>query len=470
VPNFYTPENAVEAFSYLCAHRRNQSQLLEVPAALAGGGAIPRAPDMAAIHAIRDAALAAGRTLLSEHESKALLRAFGLDVPASTIATGRDTAVAAARAIGFPVALKILSPDIAHKSDAGGVRLDLEDESSVAAAYTDMLRQVHARLPQARLDGVVVQPMLRFAHSREVLVGLATDAVFGPVITFGAGGVAVEAIGDTAIALPPLNEVLAKDLIARPRVARLLDAYRDVPAADRAALIALLTGVSGMACLLPWIREMDLNPVLAHPGGAAVVDARIAIDPSRLHALPRYGHMAIHPYPAELEGSLRLRDGTVLALRPMRPEDAGLERDFVARLSPQSRYLRFHSHLMELQPDALARFTQLDYDRELALVALAPDSSHFVGVGRYAPNPDGTTAEFALAVADAWQGRGLGSALLSRLAGCAQAAGYRALEGHILDENAEMLQVARRLGFTNLERQDGVVSVRRTLVQAPSTT
>jgi acetyltransferase len=312
--------------------------------------------------------------------------------------------------------------------------------------------------------------MLRFAHSREVLVGLATDAVFGPVITFGAGGVAVEAIGDTAIALPPLNEVLAKDLIARPRVARLLDAYRDVPAADRAALVALLTGVSGMACLLPWVREMDLNPVLAHPGGAAVVDARIAIDPSRLHALPRYGHMAIHPYPAELEGSLRLRDGTVLALRPMRPEDAGLERDFVARLSPQSRYLRFHSHLMELQPDALARFTQLDYDRELALVALAPDSSHFVGVGRYAPNPDGTTAEFALAVADAWQGRGLGSALLSRLAGCAQAAGYRALEGHILDENAEMLQVARRLGFTDLERQDGVVSVRRTLVQAPSTT
>ena len=462
VPNFYTPENAVEAFSFLCAYRRNQSLLLEVPAALARPAHVA-APDLAAVHAIRDAALAENRTTLTEHETKALLRSFGLQVPPSPVVTTREAAVAAAREIGFPVALKIHSPDITHKTEVGGVRLNLQDEAMVAGAFDGMLRSARAARPEARVEGAVVQPMLRFAHSREVLIGVATDPVFGPVISFGTGGIAVEAVRDAAIALPPLNAVLAAELIDRTRASRLLGAYRDVPPADRDALVALLCGVSEMVCALPWLKEMDLNPVIAHPAGAVVADARIVIDAARLQAPPRYGHMAIHPYPAELEGEIGLRDGTRLAVRPIRPEDAEFERRFFDALSEQSRYQRFLNQMAHLPPQMLARFTQLDYDRELALVALAPDASEFVGVGRYSPNADGETAEFALTVADAWQGRGVGRALLERLCDCARSAGYRTLYGYILNANRDMLGLAERLGFVQSGREGDLVTVARPL-------
>jgi acetyltransferase len=453
IPNFYTPENAVEAFSFLSSYRRNQAQLIEVPAALARRGEEP-APDFAATLAIRDKALAEGRTTLSEHEAKALLAAFGLPVPASSVARTKAEAVAAADAIGYPTVLKILSPDITHKSDVGGVRLALQNADMVASAFDDMMRHVRALRPQARIDGALVQPMLRFAHSREVLVGVATDAVFGPVISFGSGGVAVEAVRDTAVALPPLNRVLAGELMARTRVHRLLGAYRDVPGADLDALGAILVGVSRMVCVLPWIREMDLNPVLAHAAGAVIADARVAIDPARPERpLRHYPHMAIHPYPVELEEELALRDGRRLKLRPMRPEDAELERAFVDSLSERSKYQRFMQALPRLSPQMLARFTQLDYDRELALVAL--HEGRFVAVGRYAPNADGETGEFALVVADDWQGKGIGRALLERLCEQAKRAGYRALYGHILQANHDMLGLAHHLGFRDVGRGEG---------------
>jgi len=432
-----------------------------VPAALARA-AHAAAPDLAAVRAIRDAALAEGRTSLTEHEAKALLRSFGVHVPPSLLVTTREAAVAAAREIGFPVALKIHSPDITHKTEVGGVRLNLQDEAMVAGAFDGMQRSARAARPGARIEGAVVQPMLRYAHSREVLVGVATDAVFGPVISFGTGGIAVEAVRDAAIALPPLNAVLAAELIDRTRASRLLAPYRDVPAADRAALVELLCGVSEMVCALPWLKEMDLNPVIAHPGGAVIADARIVIDGSRPPP-PRYGHMAIHPYPAELEGEIRLRDGSMLAVRPMRPEDAELERRFFDALSEQSRYQRFLNQMANLPPQMLARFTQLDYDRELALVALAPGAGEFVGVGRYSPNADGESAEFALTVADAWQGRGVGRALLERLCDCARAAGYRTLYGYILNANRDMLGLAEHLGFVQSGREGDLVTVARAL-------
>jgi len=453
IPNFYTPENAIEAFSFLSAYRRNQAELLQVPSALARAGDEAR-PDLPAALAIRQKALAENRVTLSEHEAKALLATFGLPVPRSAVARTREEAVDAANAIGYPAVLKILSPDITHKSDVGGVRLSLQNADMVASAFEDMMRHVRSLRPQARVEGAVVQPMLRFAHSREVLVGVASDAVFGPVISFGSGGVAVEAVRDTAVALPPLNAMLAQELMARTRVHRLLGAYRDVPAADPAALSAILIGVSRMVCVLPWIREMDLNPVLAHPGGAVIADARVVIDPAQSERpLRHYPHMAIHPYPVELEEELALRDGTKLRLRPMRPEDAELEKAFVDSLSERSRYQRFMQALPRLSPQMLARFTQLDYDRELALVAL--HEGRFVAVGRYAPNADGQTAEFALAVGDAWQGKGIGRALLERLCDQAKRAGYRALYGHILQANHDMLDLAHRLGFRDIERGEG---------------
>ena len=462
IANFYTPENAVEAFSLLCAYRRNQMQLFEIPSA---SHERETPPDLAAAQAIFECALADKRAVLTEDEAKALLRAFDLPVPRTIVAATREAAVAAAREVGLPAVIKIHSPDLTHKSDVGGVRLDLQSEDMVASAFDDMLRHVKALRPQARIDGVVVMPMLRYAHQREVLVGVATDPVFGPVISFGAGGISVEAVRDTAVALPPLNETLARELMQRTRVARLLAGYRDVPAADLGALADVLRGVSRMVCALAWLKEMDLNPVLAHPGGAAIADARIVIDPARAtpaHGGPRYLHMAIHPYPAELESEATLSDGTRIAIRPMRPEDVALEQRFFDGLSERSRFQRFMQYLPQLPPKMLERFTQLDYDRELALVAL--HDNEFIAVGRYAPNRDGETAEFALVVADAWQGRGIGRRLLQQLREEARKAGYKALYGNILQANREMLDLAQRLGFVQDAHEGTDVTVVSRLV------
>jgi acetyltransferase len=460
IANFYTPESAVEAFSFLCAYRRNQAQLMEAPTARAPDE--PR-PDLEKAEALRAAALAQGRELLSQDEARDLVAAFSLPVPASVVAATKDAAVAAARTIGFPVVVKIQSPDILHKSDVGGVRLALQNADMVASAFDDMMRHVRALRPDARIEGAIVQPMLRYPHTREVLVGAATDPTFGPVISFGAGGVAVEAVRDTALALPPLNAALARELMGRTRVHRLLAGYRDVQPADLEALTQVLCGVSRMVCALPWIKEVDLNPVLAHPGGAIIADARVRLHERAGRKLPaagrRYPHLAIHPYPSELEGEIRLRDGTRLPVRPMRPEDTELELAFFRGLSERSRYHRFMQHLPELPPRMLARFTQLDYDRELALVAL--HAGQFVAVGRYAPNLDGVSAEFALTVADAWQAKGIGRALLERLCQCAREAGYEALYGYILADNRDMLQLAAKLGFAEVSRADEVVVMRR---------
>jgi acetyltransferase len=288
--------------------------------------------------------------------------------------------------------------------------------------------------------------------------------VFGPVISFGTGGVAVEAVRDTALALPPLNATLARELMSRTRVHRLLVGYRDVPAADLDALAEVLCGISRLVCALPWVKELDLNPVLAHPGGAVIADARVAVEDPARRKLPAQGrgypHMAIHPYPAELEGEMALADGTRLQVRPIRPDDVALELAFFHGLSERSRYQRFMQQLQDLPPRMLARFTQLDYDRELALVALHRGA--FVAVGRYAPNPDGRTAEFALTVGDDWQGKGIGRILLERLCGYARAAGYTALYGHILADNRDMLRLAEHLGFREVSRE-GEVSVMRSL-------
>ena len=459
IPNFYTPENAVEAFSFLCAYRRNQAQLLQVPTATVELD--ERAPDLARADALRRQALAGGRKLLTQEESRQLLAAFRLPVADSIVVSSRERALEAAQQIGFPVVLKLHSPDITHKSDVGGVRLNLQNADMVASAFDDMMRHVRTLRPQARIEGALVQPMLRFAHAREVLVGVAPDAVFGPVISFGSGGVSVEAVRDTAVALPPLNAVLARELMQRTRVFRLLAGYRDVPPADLEALAAIVVGVSRMVCLLPWLAEMDLNPVLAHAGGAVIADARVVVDIETKEFPPRYGHMAIHPYPRELEGEIPVRDGRRLPVRPMRPEDAAREKRFFDQLSERSRYQRFMQYIPQLSERMLSRFTQLDYDRELALVALWQDE--FVAVGRYAPNQDGRSAEFALVVADDWQGKGLGHALLERLCDAARAAGYRALYGHILQANHDMLALAAHLGFIQQAQDGNEVTVVRTL-------
>lgn len=445
--NFLTPESAVEAFSYLARFRRHQAMLLQSVPAHGTMSFHEASQAIAKARHIRETALKEKRLTLSEAEAKALAAAFGLPINTGQLAATRDAAMATAKAMGFPVAMKVHSPDITHKSDVGGVRLNLVNARQVGNAWDDMMEQIAELRPTARVLGVNMQPMLKFQHQRELLVGLKRDPVFGPVLAFGAGGVAVEAVHDIALALPPLNPALADNLIRETRIHRVLDGYRDIPGIDFPALIDILQRVSMMACLLPWIEEMDLNPVLAHPHGAAVVDARVVINATAPITDLRYSHMSIFPYPVELEREVRTRDGAPLLLRPIRPDDVEREHAFVARMSDTSRYYRFQHPVSALSQETVARFTQLDYGREMALVAIDTEADQIAGVSRYFPNPDRTTVEFAIAIADAWQARGLGFILMKSLIDCAKDAGYRTIEGLVLPANLGMLKLAEQLGF-----------------------
>lgn len=447
VANFLTPESAVEAFTHLARFRQHQTMLLQSVPATISMTFDDLAQAVATAQRIRELALSEKRTLLRETEAKELLAAFRLPVHVGVLARTKAEAEAAAKRCGFPVVIKIDSPDINHKSDVGGVRLNLINARQVGQAFEAMMADISEAAPKARVNGVNVQPMLKFAHAREVLVGISRDATFGATIAFGTGGIAVEAVGDTAVALPPLNDPLAKALIEQTRVARLLAAYRNVPAIDEPALVDVIVRISTIACALPWIRELDLNPVLAHPAGAAIVDARIVIDSGSPMTDKRYRHMAIFPYPVELERGLNLRDGTPIQLRPIRPDDATRERAFVAAMSDTSRYYRFLHTITALSDEMIARFTQLDYDREMALIALTEDGSEIIGVTRYHPNADGKSVEFALAIADAWQKKGMGELLLASLIVCAKEAGYDTIESTVLHGNTGMLKLAKRLGF-----------------------
>jgi acetyltransferase len=447
VPVFSTPETAVEMFAHVSAWYRNQQTLLQVPGPLSD----QPTPDLAGARALIDAALAQGRTLLTAAESKALLSCFRIAVANSLPAASATAAVAAAAELGYPVAMKIDSPDITHKSDVGGVQLRLANAAAVRTAFTAMLARVRRERPQAHVDGVALERMHDGRGARELMVGVLRDEVFGPVIVAGSGGIAVEVHADRAVELPPLNRQLASDMIGRTRIARTLGAFRGLPPVDRAALEAVLLRVSEMACELPQIRELDINPLLADSYGAVAVDARVVLAAPARPAVgrERYAHVAIHPYPPDLASDWHAVDGTRVIIRPIRPEDATLEQEFVTGLSPQSRYLRFMQSIRELTPAMLARFTQIDYGRDMALVALVHTAGRErqIAVVRYAADPDGTSCEFGIAVADDWVRRGLGTHLLQRLATFARERGLVRMYGEVLPRNAPMLSLARRLGF-----------------------
>jgi acetyltransferase len=441
---FRSPEIAVETFAHLAAFYRNQLALLEAPGPLAAS----QAPDIEAARALIGAALGAGRNVLSATESKALLAAFRIPVAHSVVVASADDAARAATAVGYPVAMKIESPDITHKSDVGGVRLALADADAVRAAYLEMMRAAARHSPKARLHGVSIEAMVTRAHGRELMAGIARDPIFGPAITFGAGGIAIEVLKDRAVALPPLNAILVENMIRATRVAKMLGDFRNLPAVDRAALDAVLLRVSEIACELPEVEELDINPLIADESGAVAVDARVA-----LRAVPpqrqRYAHLAIQPYPAALATCARLADGAEVTLRPIRPEDATLEREFVAGLSQESLRLRFLNAVRSLTPAMLARFTQIDYDREMALIAVCAQDGRErqVGVCRYITLPDGATCEYAIVVADAWQGRGLGRLMMSRLAAIARERGLATMMGLVDSTNSGMLKLCSAQGF-----------------------
>lgn len=444
IPTFRTPEPAVELFSHISAYYRNQRLLMQTPAALADHAP----PRTESAKLVIETALAEGRKQLNEMESKALLAAFRIPIAQTMIARSAAEAMVLAEEIGLPVVMKIDSPQITKKSDAGGVRLALDSLSAVRNAYTQIIEEVKRKRPEAVIQGIAIEPMVQKRHGRELMVGMVRDPVFGPVIVFGAGGMAQDPSVKRAVALPPLNRFLVADLIQSSPIAPLLEAHNGIPAIDRASLEAVLLRISEMICELPWLTEIDINPLIVDEHGAVAVDARIAIDNLPVGFAP-YDHMAIHPYPSHLATTWQAPDGRSVLIRPIKPEDADLEQEFVRALSPETKYFRFMNTLRELSPAQLSRLTQIDYDREMAFIALIEEAGREVeiGVARYAMNPDGESCEFAIVVADAWQGKGLARKLMTLLIDSARARGLKYMNGDFLAENRRMIDFVSRLGF-----------------------
>jgi acetyltransferase len=454
IPTFDSPEDAVGAFGQMVQYQRNQEQLAQTPpAALADFS-----PATGTARNLIAAVLQQGREQLTEPEAKAVLSAYGVPVVETRVAADVAAAVAAARDIGFPVALKILSPDISHKSDAGGVALGIESAAELHRAAEIMLERVAQARPEARLEGFTVQCMVRRPGAHELIAGASEDPVFGPVILFGQGGTAVEVIADRAVALPPLNPPLAAELVARTRVARLLAGYRNRPAADHDAICRTLVQLSQLLVDLPEVAELDINPLLADEHGVIALDARIRVAPARL---PGAGRLAIMPYPQALAEE-RTFDGQPLTLRPIRPEDEPAHAEFLASLKPEDVRFRFFGLVREFPHSELARYTQIDYDREMAFIASVPGAAgrpRTLGVVRAAIAPDRTTAEFAIVIRSELKSRGLGHMLLEKMIRYCRERGVVALVGQTLAENQDMLALARRLGFEHAPAQEGVVNL-----------
>jgi acetyltransferase len=438
LPAYDTPDEAVTGFLHRVRYQRNQALLMETPPARPD----IFEPDLAAAGTAIAAALCAGRAWLDAAEVEAVLAAYRIALPASRHAADPEEAAAAAAAIGFPVALKIRSPDITHKSDAGGIVLDLGDGAAVREAAALMTARVHKALPQARLDGFLVQQMARRSGAIELLAGLADDPVFGPVVVFGQGGTAVEIVDDSAVALPPLNPLLARAQMTRTRVWRLLQGYRGRPPAAIDAIAEVLIRLGQLAAEHPEIRELDINPLLADAHGVIAIDARIRVAPALAAGSAR---LAIAPYPKELATTELLCDGSTIELRPVQPEDEPLLHDLAAHMSPEDLRLRFFTPVRGISHAVAARLTQIDYDREMALIASSNGTA--LGIAHFFADPDRLSAEYAIAVRSDWQGRGVGYALMNRLIGIARQWGIGELVGEVLSENRPMLAMCRELGF-----------------------
>ena len=439
IPTYDTPDEAVHAFMHLVDYQRNQELLLETPAVVDIAQ-----PDHDIARATIGGALAEGRKLLTEPESKALLSAYGIPTVQVRAAANPAEARRIAEEFGRPVVIKILSPDISHKSDVGGVRLDLRSGASVEEAANGMLKMVAERAPLARLTGFAVEEMVKRPNAFELLAGIGNDRTFGPIILFGQGGTAAEVIADRAIGLPPLNILLAREMIGRTRVAKLLKGYRDRPPAALDEIALNLIRLSRLVVDLPEVVELDINPLIADEKGVVALDARVVLT----DAEPSPDRLAILPYPAELTREHTLDDGLRCTLRPIRPEDEPQLKAMVERSAPTDVRLRFFGPLREFPHMMAARLSQIDYSREMALVATSLDPpGDILGVARVIGDPDNERAEFAVFVRSDLKGRGLGYKLMTEILAYARKRGLKTVFGDVLWENATMLKMAKELGF-----------------------
>jgi acetyltransferase len=453
IPHYRTETDAVRGFMHLVRYREAHEALMEAP---------PSLPEHfmreeAKAREVVERALAESRTWLDPLEVAKVFAAYA--IPIAPIALARDPDEAAAAAIPLlasgAIVVKIFSRDIVHKSDVDGVRLNLTSETAVRRAAADIIARARTARPDARIEGVIVQSMVARPKARELLVGLADDPTFGPVVAFGWGGTAVATIDDKALALPPLDLKLAHDLIARTRVARLLRAYRNVPAAREDEVALTLVKLAQLAADVPEIRELDINPLLADESGVIAVDARVAVAPltgeRRGRGHPRF---AVRPYPKEWERTIRLGDGHEVFVRPVRPDDEALMRAFFTKVTMEDVRLRFFAPVREFSHEFVARLTQIDYARAIALVAIDPASGEMLGAVRLHAGANFDRGEYAILVRSDLKGHGLGWSLMQIMIEYARWLGLKTIEGQVLRENTTMLQMCRELGFSITEDRD----------------
>jgi acetyltransferase len=442
IPSFETPSEAIEGFMQLVNHRRAQKELMQTPPSLGSGLTV----DRAAARKIVGEVLAQGRTLLSEVEAKALIGAYDIPtVETAVAASPTEVKALAGRIVARhgAVVIKILSDDLSHKSDVGGVRLGIASAREAFDAASEMLARVHRLKPEARIRGFTVQPMVRRPRAHELILGMSEDVTFGPMLLFGAGGTAVEVLRDTSLALPPLDLKLAHDLMQRTRVFRLLEGYRDRPSADLDAIALTLVKTSQLVTDLAEVRELDINPLLADDTGVIALDARVRVADEATH--PRRP-MALRPYPVEWVRFLDVAGLGSIELRPIRPDDEALYEEFFRHVSATDARMRFFTPMTRLSHAHLARLTQIDYAREIAFVAI-DGTGALLGVARYHADPDYTRAEYGVLVRSDLKGQGLGWRLMEHLIAYARADGLAELTGWVLAENTTMLRMCRELGF-----------------------
>ena len=443
IATFDSPEKAIRAFMHLVRYRRNQELLLETPSA----GIVITSTAVNEARTLIETATGEGRTLLSEPEAKDLLSLFGIPTVRTLVASDPEEAASLFPELGGPAVLKILSDDISHKSDVGGVRLNLGSAVEVKAAAEEMLARIRERCPDARIAGFTIQPMIARPDAHELIAGIASDATFGPVVLFGRGGKAAEMIGDRAIGLPPLNSVLARRMIQATKVSKLLAGFRDVPAVSFDAITDVLVRLSELVAHLPEVSELDINPLLADASGVIALDARISVHPDTNGIMDP----AIRPYPRELEREIAPRGGERFLLRPIRPDDEPALAAMVEQCTPHDLRLRFMGAIRVLPHQTAARFSQIDYDREMALVAVGTNVSNgrgpIFGVVRLVADPENEEAEFAVLVRSDMKGNGLGYSLMTEVLAYGRNRGLKRIHGEVLRENTTMLLMAREMGF-----------------------
>jgi len=466
IPTYESPNDAIQGFFYLWQYTKAQESLMRAPPKSTGPTTIA---DEAA-RTIMRTAVRAGRTLLTEPESKAVLSAFGIPTVATRVASSPEDVSDIAHALlkqTESVVVKILSDDISHKSDIGGVRLGLRSPQEARHAAERMLARAGEACPQARIQGFTVQPMIVRKQAHELLLGVYEDPLFGPMILFGSGGTATEIINDTAVALPPLDTTLALDLMEQTRVCRLLKGYRDRPPADLAGIASALMQLSQLVVDCPAVKELDINPLIADETGVIALDARIRIDPDLVEMDGPNPRLAIRPYPNQWERWTETEDGERILIRPIKPADEHLYDNFVARLSPEDIRFRFLAPRKEFSHKFVARFTQIDYARAMAFVALNREETELYGIARLAADPDYTKGEYAIIVRSDLKGTGLGWMLMRNLIRYAEREGLQELTGDVLEQNTRMLEMCRALGFeVSADPED--LSLRKVRLKLPA--